>query len=343
MKHNTKRFPVRRLTSAAVCLALCLALPFLTGQIPQIGSALCPMHIPVLLGGFLCGGVSECCSRHPDPAYLYSHAGPVRAKKRASESFARCGAWMCANAAGRLWPDQHSAAGEESWMNHPSHTMEPGAPAVPSSITELCCHIDDMSAFGLCGGAAVSAGCAGCVLHRHHDEKGAARCRADRPLQAGGRGTNGTGRHAGDCDDRSSRQDLPEISAAAIRPNGRDGLRACESKMRRRLRHPPGKTGIRGRGRDRAGYRPSVPAGMEGDPPANQEGLTCSSAAASEQDSRPAPLYRSKGPGRKANAVKLRTRLKGLVLNFFILRQILRALNQKCGRIFGSITEKRLT
>ena len=40
---------------SAVCLALCLVLPFLTGQIPQIGSALSPMHIPVLLCGFLCG------------------------------------------------------------------------------------------------------------------------------------------------------------------------------------------------------------------------------------------------------------------------------------------------
>ena len=51
MKHlNTKS-----LVTAAVCLALCLVLPFLTGQIPQIGSALSPMHIPVLLAGFLCG------------------------------------------------------------------------------------------------------------------------------------------------------------------------------------------------------------------------------------------------------------------------------------------------
>lgn len=32
-----------------------MVLPFLTGQIPQIGSALCPMHIPVLLAGFVCG------------------------------------------------------------------------------------------------------------------------------------------------------------------------------------------------------------------------------------------------------------------------------------------------
>ena len=39
----------------SIVLALCMVLPFLTGQIPQIGSALSPMHIPVLLAGFLCG------------------------------------------------------------------------------------------------------------------------------------------------------------------------------------------------------------------------------------------------------------------------------------------------
>ena len=51
----TVQTPIRRLTWSAMCLALCLLLPFLTGQIPQIGSALCPMHLPVLLAGFLCG------------------------------------------------------------------------------------------------------------------------------------------------------------------------------------------------------------------------------------------------------------------------------------------------
>lgn len=49
------RTPSRQLTASAMCLALCLVLPFLTGQIPQIGSALCPMHLPVLLAGYLCG------------------------------------------------------------------------------------------------------------------------------------------------------------------------------------------------------------------------------------------------------------------------------------------------
>lgn len=46
---------VRRLVYSAVFLALALALPFLTGQIPQVGGALLPMHLPVLLCGFVCG------------------------------------------------------------------------------------------------------------------------------------------------------------------------------------------------------------------------------------------------------------------------------------------------
>lgn len=50
-----KHLSVKNMVTAAVCLALCLVLPFLTGQIPQVGGALSPMHIPVLLAGFLCG------------------------------------------------------------------------------------------------------------------------------------------------------------------------------------------------------------------------------------------------------------------------------------------------
>ncbi len=46
---------IRKMVYAAFCLALTLVLPFLTGQIPEIGSMLCPMHLPVLLCGFLCG------------------------------------------------------------------------------------------------------------------------------------------------------------------------------------------------------------------------------------------------------------------------------------------------
>lgn len=49
------RIQVKKMVLSALMLALCLVLPFLTGQIPQIGRMLLPMHIPVLLCGFICG------------------------------------------------------------------------------------------------------------------------------------------------------------------------------------------------------------------------------------------------------------------------------------------------
>lgn len=49
------RSHIQKLTLSAMFLALAFVMPFLTGQIPQIGSMLCPMHIPVLLCGFICG------------------------------------------------------------------------------------------------------------------------------------------------------------------------------------------------------------------------------------------------------------------------------------------------
>lgn len=50
MNQNTKK-----LAFSGVFLAAALLLPFLTGQLPQIGSMLSPMHLPVLLCGFVCG------------------------------------------------------------------------------------------------------------------------------------------------------------------------------------------------------------------------------------------------------------------------------------------------
>jgi thiamine transporter ThiT len=46
---------IHKLTVSAMMLALALVLPFLTGQIPQVGKMLCPMHFPILLCGFFCG------------------------------------------------------------------------------------------------------------------------------------------------------------------------------------------------------------------------------------------------------------------------------------------------
>lgn len=46
----------KKITLAGLFIALGLVLPFLTGQIPSVGSRLLPMHIPVLLAGYVLGG-----------------------------------------------------------------------------------------------------------------------------------------------------------------------------------------------------------------------------------------------------------------------------------------------
>lgn len=54
MREN--RVNIKRLTLSAMFMALGIVLPFFTGQIPQVGNMLLPMHIPILLCGLICGG-----------------------------------------------------------------------------------------------------------------------------------------------------------------------------------------------------------------------------------------------------------------------------------------------
>lgn len=46
---------VTSLVLSGMFIALGIVLPFITGEIPQIGNMLCPMHIPVFLCGLICG------------------------------------------------------------------------------------------------------------------------------------------------------------------------------------------------------------------------------------------------------------------------------------------------
>ena len=55
---NTKK-NILNLTLAAMFMAIGIVLPFFTGQIPQIGKMLLPMHIPVILCGLICGVISS--------------------------------------------------------------------------------------------------------------------------------------------------------------------------------------------------------------------------------------------------------------------------------------------
>ncbi len=50
-----KKNSTKNLVLAGLFIALGIVLPFITGQIPSIGNMLLPMHIPVLIAGFVLG------------------------------------------------------------------------------------------------------------------------------------------------------------------------------------------------------------------------------------------------------------------------------------------------
>lgn len=49
------KITTKKLVISAMFIAIGLVLPFITGQIPEFGKMLLPMHIPVMLCGFICG------------------------------------------------------------------------------------------------------------------------------------------------------------------------------------------------------------------------------------------------------------------------------------------------
>lgn len=55
MRQITAKKQIQNLVMSAMLLAVGMVLPFLTGQIPQIGNMMLPMHLPVLVCGLICG------------------------------------------------------------------------------------------------------------------------------------------------------------------------------------------------------------------------------------------------------------------------------------------------
>lgn len=53
---NVPAIKTKHMVLAALLLAIGMVLPFLTMQIKEIGDTLLPMHLPVMLCGYLCGG-----------------------------------------------------------------------------------------------------------------------------------------------------------------------------------------------------------------------------------------------------------------------------------------------
>ena len=55
MEQTNGKKQLKTMVLAAMLLAVGIVLPFFTGQIPQIGNMLLPMHLPVLVCGLICG------------------------------------------------------------------------------------------------------------------------------------------------------------------------------------------------------------------------------------------------------------------------------------------------
>jgi len=54
-KRKMKKIRIKDITLTAMFIALGIVLPFLTGQIPKIGSMMLPMHLPIMLCGLILG------------------------------------------------------------------------------------------------------------------------------------------------------------------------------------------------------------------------------------------------------------------------------------------------
>lgn len=79
MKNNNSLY---KLAATAICVALCVILPFAFHAIPNGGTLFSPMHLPVLLCGIVCGSqygllcglagplLSSILTGMPGPAYL---------------------------------------------------------------------------------------------------------------------------------------------------------------------------------------------------------------------------------------------------------------------------------
>jgi LytS/YehU family sensor histidine kinase len=55
LENSMKLTPIQKITLSALFLSMAMLFPFLTGQIPQFGQMLLPMHLPILLCGFIIG------------------------------------------------------------------------------------------------------------------------------------------------------------------------------------------------------------------------------------------------------------------------------------------------
>ena len=60
MGETSNKAYIKNIVMAAMLMGVGIVLPFFTGQIPQIGNMLLPMHLPVIVCGLICGWQYGC-------------------------------------------------------------------------------------------------------------------------------------------------------------------------------------------------------------------------------------------------------------------------------------------
>ena len=85
-------------------LAIALVLPFLTGQLQSFGAMLCPMHLPVLLCGFICGARYGAAVGATAPILRFALFGMPKLWSAIPMSFELCFYGLCAGLLYKLLP-----------------------------------------------------------------------------------------------------------------------------------------------------------------------------------------------------------------------------------------------
>jgi riboflavin transporter FmnP len=101
---NQKNIFIKKLVYSAMFLAMALVFPFITGQLQSFGAALCHMHVPVLLCGFICGARYGAAVGAAAPILRFALFGMPVLWSALPMAFELCAYGLCAGLLYKLLP-----------------------------------------------------------------------------------------------------------------------------------------------------------------------------------------------------------------------------------------------
>ena len=99
-----KNIFIKKLVYSAMFLAMAIVFPFVTGQLQSFGAMLCPMHVPVLLCGFICGARYGAAVGATAPLLRFTLFGMPKLLSAIPMSFELCLYGLCAGLLYKLFP-----------------------------------------------------------------------------------------------------------------------------------------------------------------------------------------------------------------------------------------------